>query len=254
MGNGLVPERRVNKLGHVVTRHVRPASSGVPSGRAIPRVSAVSAGGVRAQWAADAEEFAGIKSLAKTRSFTEVREGILSGVVRLADIKAVGASRLAYHNRLGGFSEVLERHARGECARSIDEMKRFLDKAKRDHVVEGNFMYVLPLFEAKPMDEIEKLGNLQSFVRAHLGKFKNDPRDVDRAFGYALLSEALDRAGWKASGRFWADVFPHEAAALWEAGVDAEKAAPLMAQGLSAQQVIAVVNEEVESSLSNGWL
>lgn len=252
MSKDLTPERRVNKLGHVVTKHVKTASSGVSSRKQLPRVASP-VESTHAQQSADADSFAQIKSLQKTVGFAEVQKGIRAGTIRLADIKAIGASRLAPHSSLGEFREILEKYARGECARSIEEMKQFLDKAKRDSLVSGNFRPALPLFEAKPMTEIERLDNLQSFTRTHF-KFRDEPDGIEKSFYKALLEEELGRTGMKANGGFWSSTLPREAVALYESGVSIEEAVPLIVQGLSAQQIIGVLQEGVEKSLSGGWL
>jgi hypothetical protein len=257
MSKELIPEPRVNKLGHVVTKHVK-ADTPQSSLKVIPPVS----GGKmraevmaerRAQSHADSVEFSQIKTLKGTAGFEQVRKDIGNGSIRLSDIKAIGASRLGTHNRLEEFADVLKKHRKGKLKRSIDDMKDFLDKAGRDHVVRGYFRNAIPLFEAKPMSEINKLNNLQSFLGRYM-EFRHDAPDlVERAFQKALFIEGMKRGGVEGSGRYWSEVVPKEADVLWEAGVKAEDALPLTLKGLSAQQVIGVLSG-VEPSIAEGWL
>ena len=261
MSKELIPEPRVNKLGHVVTKHVKPVSPEAHSRTAIPPVSGVKTRAEvmaerRAQSQADSREFSEIKTLRGTEGFEQVRKDIGNGSIRLSDVKAIGASRLGTNNRLAEFADVLKKHRKGKLKRSIEDMKDFLDKASRDHVVRGIFRYAIPLFESKPMSEINKLDNLQSFIRRYmpLRYGKNDPDAVERAFEKALFIEGMQRGGAEGGGRYWSETVPQEADALWEAGVKAEDALPLTLKGLTARQVVGVLNDEVETSIAEGWL
>lgn len=258
MSNELVPERRVNKLGHVVTKHVK-ADKQASSAKVIPPVSggktrAEMMAERRAQSHADSVEFSQIKTLRNTEGFEQVRKDIGNGSIRLSDIKAIGASRLGINNRLAEFADVLKKHRKGKLKRSIDEMKDFVEKANRDYVIRGYFRNAIPLFEAKPMSEINKLDNLQSFLSRYMRLRPEDPDSVDRAFEKALFIEGMQRGGVEGSGRYWSETAPQEADVLWEAGIKAEDALPLTLKGLNARQVAAVLNGEVETSISDGWL
>lgn len=258
MNNELIPERRVNKLGHVVTKHVKAPSAESAPRTAIPTVSGTKTraevmAARRTQSHADSVEFSQIKMLRATKGFEQVRKDISNGSIRLSDIKAIGASRLGTNNRLEDFIDVLKKHRKGKLKRSIDEMKGFLDKADRDHVVGGYFRFAIPLFEAKPMSEINKLDNLQSFLSRYM-EFRHDDHDlIGRAFDKALFIEGMKRGGIEGDGRYWSETVPQEADALWEAGIKAEDALPLTLKGLTANQAVGVLNG-VEPSIAEGWL
>lgn len=258
MSNELIPEPRVNKLGHVVTKHVKGDASQTSSLKSIPPVS----GGKtraevmaerRAQSHADSVEFSQIKTLKGAAGFEQVRKDISNGSIRLSDIKVIGVSRLSTHNRLEEFADVLKKHRKGKLKRSVEDMKDFLDKAGRDHVVRGYFRYAIPLFEAKPMSEINKLDNLQSFLSRYMELRHDGPDLVERAFEKALFIEGMRRGGAEGDGRYWSETLPQEADVLWEAGFKAEDALPLTLKGLTARQTVGVLSG-VEASVSEGWL
>jgi hypothetical protein len=205
----------------------------------------------------DTIEFLSLSAFESMRGRTNFMNDILEGRVNIGDIKAIGTTRLKVYDRLYFLRDILARKQSGERDFEIDDMKKFLDKSSKSGLVQGHFKSVIHLFDELGMEGVDKLDDLKTFSSHFWEEMKNDEEDtkflVERSLYVAQLSEALQGGPIERSGRYWAEGFSEDAVILRDAGVEIEDAARLMNEGMTAQQVIGVVNG-IETAVADGWL
>jgi hypothetical protein len=204
----------------------------------------------------DTIEFLSASAFENMRGRTNFMKDILEGRISFGDIKAIGTTRLKPFDRLYFLRDILARKQSGERDFDTDDMKRFLDKSSTSGLVQGHFKSVIHLFDELGMEGVDKLDDLKSFSSYFWEEMKNDDEDtrflVERSLYFAQLSEALQN-GPERSGRYWGKEFQQDASLLRNSGIEIEDATRLMGEGMTAQQVVGVVNG-IEAAVSDGWL
>ena len=214
-----------------------------------------SAGTVRfdSPFLADAIEFSTIKSLEDSFHRSETRALILDGEITLADIKTIGASRLKNFDRLRGISDTLRDYHKGNLDCSIEDIKDFVTRANDEGLVLGHFksaVHLLRNFDREKMDEVK---DLRTFAAIFNPKVKDLKAEAHRAHYASLLMDGLAAAEVPRSARYFGAEFPKDVETLRSAGIEAKDAYPLMNDGMTAQQVVGVLNG-VNVAVSEGWL
>lgn len=204
----------------------------------------------------DTIEFLSTSAFENMRGRTNFMKDILEGRINFGDIKAIGTTRLKPYDRLYFLRDILARKQSGERDYDTDDIKKFLDKSSASGLVQGHFKSVIHLFDELGMDGVDKLDDLKTFSSHFWEEVKNDEEStrflVERSLYFAQLSEALQN-GPERSGRYWGKDFKEDATLLRNSGVEIDDATRLMSEGMTAQQVVGVVNG-IETAVADGWL
>lgn len=175
---------------------------------------------------------------------------VLSGNVRLSDIKAVGVTRIAASNDRNSVLSALRAIKNGTVPYDADELKSLLEKPTR-HVARS-----LDLAGMFGTEFVVGLDSVLDTWKTHLhlektGYDTSKEKDV-LAYGNTLWTEfnaARSIGSGTRSQLRYADI-----PALHDAGISAEQAAKELNDGFEVNQLIARLKHGVHTSLSDGFL
>lgn len=191
-----------------------------------------------------------VMELSTIRSLDEqwgwVIADVMNGAIRLEDIKYLGASKLKSFRRLVGVKDALRAVHEPDAVFSMEDLKYLVDKAARDSLKDIDFTPLAEYLVAEGVAEIKKLDSLK-LLRKITNSYYLDEHKFQRITYELKFRRVYERQPGVS--------YPQkELIELFDAGVDAEKAAEMMSDGLSVVSVIGVLAGGVERSLADGWL
>lgn len=207
----------------------------------------------RAPFFADQIEFDSIQSFSSSFRRDLTRRHIYEGNLSLADIKFIGVSNLKKYDRLRGMHDTLIEYHKGKIDCSIEDMKSFVVRANNEQLVLGHFKDAVHLLRNLDRESIDEIESLSTFASLFNEKEEDIVAETNRAHYATVLLEGMEKTGGERSGRYWAYDFPRDVDTLRSAGISVKDAIPLMSEGMSAQQVVGVLNG-VSVAVSEGWL
>lgn len=175
-----------------------------------------------------------------------VAREIRNGLIRLEDIKYLGASKLKSFRRLIGIKDALVAVREPDAVFSLEDLKYLVDRAARDSLPQVEFNPLVRYLVTEGIAELKKLDSLK-MVRKMVLTHVYDEHQFQRVT-YELKFRGVYERREGVS-------FPEkDLVALFDAGVPAEQAAQLMNEGLPVESVIGVSMGSVEKALAGGWL
>lgn len=196
----------------------------------------------------DAAEVNSIKALQELESGRGVTERVLNGTISASDIKKIGAVRIA---SAGGNSQVLEQLAMinaGNSSISVEQLAKIITKAnprtiQSDPYTVNQTVRAARLYGPEVIIALDNLDLLNRKAR-EISAIVDDPKEAGEMLVWAdriwQLSKSVPET---------ADIVM-----LYRADISAEVAAEHFESGMTAQQIIALTQENIEPSLTSGWL
>ena len=196
----------------------------------------------------DAVEVNSIKALQELESGRGVTERVLNGSISASDIKKIGAGRVA---SAGGNSQVLEQLTMikaGDSSISVEQLAQIIIKANPRTIQSDPYTVNQTVRAARTYgpEVILSLDNLNLLNRkaSELSALEEDPEEVGKMLQWTDRIWQLTIAIPKTD----------DIVMLYRAGISPEVTAEHFEPGMTAQQLVALTQEDIKPSLTSGWL
>jgi hypothetical protein len=184
-----------------------------------------------------------------------VIDQIVSGDVALSDMKAIGFSRLKPHSRAYALTEMLTKLNQGEADYTIDDVKAFVLRAADAKTDDESFRRASQFAVRKGFEllqdkkDFELMNQEYYHVLATTSSFRRNHQDEDIEYSFDRIEYGV-RMGKLLEGHSYSG----SSAPYFEAGIPFEIAANVVNGGGGIREAMAVHQDEIQTSVSGGWL